>query len=122
MAEGVNQVTKGAIRHGSRLTFCLRNPQNLGICRTKILMRSSPDPFFPVRIKKKKSGLATRDYFLSLCDARASAHHIVIRKRSGYARLFSTSILINSVTQSLLLFSRLENSLVSRALFSVFAL
>ena len=50
MAEGVNHVMKAAIRHGSRLTFCLCNPQNLGICRTKILL----EVLFPVRMRKKK--------------------------------------------------------------------
>ena len=55
MAEGVNHVTKGAIRHGSHLTFCLRNPQNLGICRTKILCEVHQTLFFPSEYKRKKA-------------------------------------------------------------------
>ena len=72
MAEGVNHVTKCAIRHGSRLTCCLHNPQNLGICRTKILCEVHQTLFSrPNTKEKKRSGharlLAT--YMCNLCIA-----------------------------------------------------
>ena len=54
MAEGVNHVTKGAIRHGSRLIFCLRNPQIWGFVEQKYYTKFTK-PFFPSEYKRNKT-------------------------------------------------------------------
>ena len=79
MAEGVNHIMKGAICHGSCLTFYLRNPQNLGICRAKILCAVHQTLFpRPNTYKRKKRSIKEK-------------------KRSGHARLADQSLVANEI-------------------------
>ena len=58
----------GSINPHQSAGFCAQpeatqdNPQNLSTARTTVAIQFLPDPFFPTHARKKKSGLAMRDY------------------------------------------------------------